>query len=145
MDNLAVLGDCFLNLVTSISLYHRYPLDDTGVLTKKKINQILNNNLYRISVEKGLKHYLNSIQTCFSGKNANWIPPGFMTDEGNAERYTKQKAKQKPFADMIEALIGTFLISTNYLTTIKFMNWSGLDVIPTDEHGKNRILFEFYS
>src|SRR6185503_7148625 len=43
---------------------------------------------------------------------------------------------QKAFADMIEALIGVFLISTNYLTTIKFMKWFGLDVIPIDKYNQ---------
>ncbi|CAF1330162.1 unnamed protein product [Adineta steineri] len=36
---------------------------------------------------------------------------------------------------MIEAFIGTFLISSDYTTTLKFMDWLGLDVIPLDGHG----------
>ncbi|CAF4757518.1 unnamed protein product [Rotaria sp. Silwood2] len=34
---------------------------------------------------------------------------------------------------MIEAFIGAFLISSNYKTTIEFMHWLGLDVIPINE------------
>ena len=37
---------------------------------------------------------------------------------------------------MIEALIGAFLISTGYSTTIKFMNWLGLDVTLSDKDGQ---------
>ncbi|CAF2739925.1 unnamed protein product [Rotaria sp. Silwood2] len=37
---------------------------------------------------------------------------------------------------MIEALIGAFLISTNYITTIKFMKWLGLDTIPIDKQNQ---------
>jgi len=137
METLEILGDCFLKLVMSWSLYHQYPSDNADKLTKKRSSEISNEHLYQISVQKGLKHYLNSIKTIFCGKNANWIPPGFIVDEENAERYNKQESKLKPFADMIEALIGAYLISTDYLTTMKFMHWLGLDVVPIDDHSKN--------
>jgi dsRNA-specific ribonuclease len=144
MENLEILGDCFLKLAMSMSLYHKYPSDGAGKLTPKKDKQVSNANLYQLAMKKELKNYLYFNRLNFGGTEANWLPPGFTVDEVNAERYTKQKAKRKAFADMIEALIGTFLISTDYFTTIKFMKWLGLDVIPIDEQGKNRILFLFY-
>ena len=146
MENLEILGDCFLKLAVSMSLYHRYPLAGAGGLTVEKANHISNANLYRISVEKRLRPYLNVMKIVFRGKDANWLPPGYVINEteqtkfnqesGQLQRYTKQSAKRKAFADMIEAFIGAFLVSTNYAITIQFMKWLGLDVIPFDERSR---------
>jgi endoribonuclease Dicer len=138
-ENFEVLGDCFLKLAVSMSLYNRYPLESAGVLTEEKKKQISNENLYRLAVQKELKTYLNVKKIVFRGKDANWLPPGYTIDETKmviGERYTHQNAKRKAFSDMIEALIGAFLISSNYTTTIEFMDWLGLDVIPKDGKGR---------
>jgi endoribonuclease Dicer len=134
MENLEILGDCFLKLAMSMSLYHKYPSDGSGKLTSEKDRQVSNKNLRRLVMEKELQNYLYNNEIKYGGKEANWMPPGYTTVEENSERYLKQKAKRKAFADMSEALIGAFLISTDYMTTIKFMAWLGLDVIPIDEH-----------
>ncbi|CAF1375740.1 unnamed protein product [Rotaria sordida] len=140
MENLEILGDCFLKLTISMSLYHRYPLASAGALTIEKAKQISNENLYRIAIEKYLKKYLNVIKINFRGKDANWLPPGYIIKKNNnnnqlnLKRYYNQNVKRKAFADMIEALIGAFLISTDYIITIQFMKWLGLDVIPLDEN-----------
>ncbi len=89
MESLAILGDSFLELVTAMSCYHRYPFDNIGELTNKKEKEVPNENLYQLSAKKELKRYLNSTKTVFHGKNANWIPPGYTIDEDNSERYVK--------------------------------------------------------
>jgi dsRNA-specific ribonuclease len=126
-----------------MSLYHRYPSDGAGKLTPKKDKQVSNENLHRLAMKKKLQNYLNVNKSTYEGKEANWIPPGYGINEDTPERYTKQKVKRKAFADMIEALIGVYLISTDYITTMKFMQWLGLDVIPTDSQSKNRISLTF--
>ncbi|CAF4363360.1 unnamed protein product [Rotaria sp. Silwood2] len=135
-ENFEILGDCFLKLAVSMSLYYRYHLASAGLLTAKKIKQISNENLYRLVVKKQLKNYLNVNKIVFRGKDANWLPPGYSIDETKltiSEQFSHQKAKRKAFSDMIEAFIGAFLISSNYKTTIEFMHWLGLDVIPINE------------
>ena len=142
MENLEILGDCFLKLSVSMSLYHRYPIAGAGALTIEKGKQISNENLYRIAVQKKLKSYLNIMKINFRGEDANWIPPGYLTAQTQhvettgdlgLKRYKHQRVKRKAFADMIEALMGAFLISTDYITTMQFMKWLGLDVIPEDK------------
>ena len=144
MENLEILGDCFLKLAVSMCLYHRYPSAGAGALTVAKAKQISNGNLYRLALQKRLKKSLNVMQVEFRGKNANWFPPGYVLSEdqpvkGTGElglrRYTHQKMKRKAFADMIEALIGAFLVSTDYTVTLQYMKWLGLDVIPLNEKG----------
>ncbi|CAM4964802.1 unnamed protein product, partial [Rotaria socialis] len=137
MENLEILGDCFLKLSMSMSLYHQYPFESAGKLTRRKDKQVSNENLYRLAKTKDLLNYLYVDNWIYEGKQANWIPPGYITDEEVSQRYTTQTAKRKAFADMIEALMGAFLVSTDYFTTMKFMKWLGLDAIPIDE--QNRI------
>src|SRR5262249_19728625 len=133
MENLEILGDCFLKLIVSMCLYHRYPFAGAGALTIEKGKQISNENLYRITVQKKLKAYLNVMKINFRGEDANWIPPGYIINEIEQKQYKNQRVKRKAFADMIEAFIGAYLISTNYFITIQFMKWLGLDVIPMDK------------
>ncbi|CAF1193375.1 unnamed protein product, partial [Adineta steineri] len=134
MENLEILGDCFLKLSMSLSLFHQYPMEGVGKMTSKKDKQVSNKNLYRLALKKNLENYLNVSKPIYGGPEANWIPPGYTIINDNVtERYTTQKAKDKAIADMMEALIGAFLVSTDYITTIKFMDWLGLDVIPQYE------------
>ncbi|CAF5043527.1 unnamed protein product, partial [Rotaria magnacalcarata] len=120
-ENFEVLGDSFLKLMVSMALYYRYPSASPAV-------------------QKQLKNYLNVKKIVFRGNDANWLPPGYNkineTELTTGQQYSHQNAKRKAFSDMIEAFIGAFLISTNYITTIKFMDWLGLDVMPnnTQDH-----------
>ncbi|UJR09291.1 hypothetical protein I4U23_013534 [Adineta vaga] len=138
MESFEILGDCFLKLTISLCFYHRYPLAGAGALTVEKAKQISNGNLYAIAFLKKLKSYLNAKKVDFRGDDANWIPPGYVVQETNAndvlelKRYKYQTVKRKAFADMMEAFMGAFLLSTDYATTIQFMKWLGLDVIPLD-------------
>ena len=146
MEGFEVLGDCFLKLIVSMSLYHRHPTEGAGVLTVVKTRQISNKNLYRIAMMKKLTCYLNAKKLEFRGKNANWVPPGYVVNGSNAnqnpnnfefKRYEYQTVKRKAFADMMESFMGAFLLSTDYPTTIQFMLWLGLDVVPLDKNSRN--------
>lgn len=135
MENLEILGDCFLKLTVSLYLYHHYPSASSGALTIEKAKQISNGNLYRIAVHKDIESYLNVINLNFRGKQANWIPPGYKLVTDDREiigRYLTQKVKRKAFADMIEGLIGAYLVTTDYFRTMQFMSWLGLDIIPIE-------------
>jgi len=132
MENLEVLGDCFLKLGMSLALYHQYPKGNSGKLTSNKDRQVANKFLHRLATRKDLKNYLYAKKVEYTGKGASWTPPGYTVTSDESDKYQKQNAKQKAFADMIEALIGAFLISTDYGTTIRFMHWLGLGTIPDD-------------
>ena len=130
MENLEILGDCFLKFAVSMSLYYLHPSATVGQLTSEKIQEISNENLYRLAVENQLKNHLYSEKIVFQGHDSNWLPPGFVSSSNHSERYLQQKVKRKAFADMIEALIGAYLMSSTYHTTIRFMHCLGLNVIP---------------
>ncbi|CAF1053030.1 unnamed protein product [Adineta ricciae] len=129
MKSLATLGDSFLKKSISLFVYHREPNDSSNNSSLTRESHITNQNLYKLANEKGLQHYLIADTPVYSGTEANWIPPGYKVNEDNAERYLQAKVKRKAFADVVEAMIGCYLVSTNYVTTMKFMQWLGLKVL----------------
>ncbi|CAF1465863.1 unnamed protein product [Adineta steineri] len=130
MENLEMLGDCFLKLSMSLSLYHQY-VDGAGKLTSKRSEQISNDNLYRLALQKNLQNYLNINKPVYEGQKANWIPPGYKITNGDiSKRYTTQEATRKALPDMAEALIGASLVKNGNIPTIKLIDWLGADVIP---------------
>jgi endoribonuclease Dicer len=152
MENLEILGDCFLKLAVSMCLYQRYPSLDAGRLTIEKAKQISNDNLYRLAVSKHLRAYLNVTAITFNGPTSNWCPPGYVVRRRTASHvstskqaihqpYGQQTTKRKAFADMIEAMIGAFLITTNYEITLQYMTWLGLDVIPLNNESNDHVQY----
>ncbi|CAF5122413.1 unnamed protein product [Rotaria magnacalcarata] len=95
--------------------------------------EVLGDSFLKLMVSMALYYRYPSASP---GKDANWLPPGYNkineTELTTSQQYSQQNAKRKAFSDMIEAFIGAFLISTNYITTIKFMDWLGLDVMPNN-------------
>ena len=130
MENLEILGDCFLKFSMCMALYHQCPRENAGKLTRQKDWLVSNKHLYLLATSRNLKSYISAQAVQYSGKERNWIPPGYTITGDHADRYLKQRCKQKAFSDMTEALIGAFLVSTDYSTTIQFMDWLGLGAIP---------------
>lgn len=129
MENLEILGDCFLKLAVSMSLYYSYSSATVGELTERRKHEISNENLYRLIVTRNLKDYLYKDEIIFRKNQRNWLPPGYVNA---CDKYTFQEVKRKAFADMLEAWIGAFLMSSSFISTIQFMKSIGLNVIPFD-------------
>ncbi|CAF1083057.1 unnamed protein product, partial [Didymodactylos carnosus] len=151
MENLEILGDCFLKLAVSMSMYYKNPQENAGYLTVAKTKLISNATLYRCVIRKKLKCYLYAQKIVYRGKDANWLPPGYIVNDDNCNKmiddddkknvytlgskcYTKQVTKRKAFADMLEAMIGATLITSGYGCAMKLMEWLGLNVFPKDEN-----------
>lgn len=142
MSILSTYGDSFLKMAVSIAIYPDFVSGKIPKPGAKKDAEVRNSNLRRLASKRGLMSYLNSTKIVFIGGNANWLPPGYTISGEHADRYLKQKIDQKAFGDMIEALIGAFLISTGDATTIRFMNWLGLHVVWNESTGKPRTLLD---
>jgi dsRNA-specific ribonuclease len=140
--NLETLADSFLRFAMSMSLYHQHPFNEK--LTLERNEPVSNKKLYQLAMRKEFKDYLSANEIKYGDKETSWFPSNYKVDEKDSDKCPKQKSKCKPLADTIESLIGAVLISTDYLTAIKFMKWLGLDIIPMDNQSKNRILFLFH-
>lgn len=113
-----------------------------GKLSFLRSRQISNINLHRLGQRIQLGQLM--IASKFE-PNDNWCPPGYRVLE-EAENVTTQVDKNKvPYnlltqhsipnksiADCVEALIGTYLISSGSQGAIQFMDWLGLKVMPKE-------------
>jgi endoribonuclease Dicer len=59
-ERLEFLGDCFLKMATSISLYTQHPSDDEFVYHVKRMQMICNQNLFNIAKKLKLYEYIRS-------------------------------------------------------------------------------------
>ena len=64
---------------------------------KRRDSIISNDNLYQLAMKTDLKNYLYVNEVKYEGKQANWLPPGYIVNEAYSERYLKQKTKRKAF------------------------------------------------
>ena len=136
MNTLATYGDSFLKMTVSASIYPGYVSGEIQKPGIKKDAEVRNSHLRKLALDRGLKPFINLTKIILNGGSANWLPPGYTVTGEYADRYLRQESNQKALGDMIEALIGAFLISTNYATTIKFMDWLGLHVVWKESTGK---------
>ncbi|EEA28280.1 Dicer-like protein 1 [Talaromyces marneffei ATCC 18224] len=110
-ERLEFLGDCFLKMATSISLFVGSPNDQEFDLHVNRMTLICNRNLFNTAKERKIYEYIRS--KGFSRRN--WYPEGMKLLRGKAN---EDKASththglgEKTIADVCEALIGASLLS----------------------------------
>ncbi|KAL8645832.1 MAG: hypothetical protein Q9210_006491 [Variospora velana] len=113
-ERLEFLGDCFLKMATSISIYCLYPNGNEFDYHVKRMLLICNQNLLNVAMEKKLYEYIRSLG--FSRRN--WYPQGIKLLEGKGvnkieDQVYKHVLGEKTIADVAEALIGAALLSSN--------------------------------
>ncbi|KAL8854373.1 MAG: hypothetical protein Q9221_000860 [Calogaya cf. arnoldii] len=113
-ERLEFIGDCFLKMATSISIFCISPNNDEYEYHVRRMLLICNKNLFNTAINKGLYKYIRS--TGFSRRN--WYPQGIKLLEGKGfkkgdEEEHKHQLGDKTIADVCEALIGAALLSYN--------------------------------
>jgi endoribonuclease Dicer len=109
-ERLEFLGDCFLKMATSISLYGIHPENDEYAYHVDRMMLICNKNLRNNAVNLKLYEYIRS----FSFSRRAWYPEGLTLRRGKkATAPNTAKLGDKTIADVCEALIGAALLSTS--------------------------------
>ncbi|EQL36855.1 dicer-like protein 1 [Blastomyces dermatitidis ATCC 26199] len=108
-ERLEFLGDCFLKMATSISLFAMNPDNDEYDFHVKRMCLICNQNLFNTAVRIKLYEFIRT--QGFSRRN--WYPEGIKLLQGKAksESQNKHSLGDKTIADICEALIGASLLS----------------------------------
>ncbi|EDN06056.1 predicted protein [Histoplasma mississippiense (nom. inval.)] len=109
-ERLEFLGDCFLKMATSISLFAMNPDNDEFDFHVKRMCLICNQNLFNTAVRLKLYEFVRT--QGFSRRN--WYPEGIKLLQGKAQpesAQNKQALGDKTIADICEALIGASLLS----------------------------------
>ncbi|KAK2799785.1 Dicer-like protein 1 [Onygenales sp. PD_10] len=109
-ERLEFLGDCFLKMATSISLFAMNPDNDEYDFHVKRMCLICNQNMFKTAVKIKLYEFVRT--QGFSRRN--WYPEGIKLLQGKAKAgpaENKHALADKTIADICEALIGASLLS----------------------------------
>ncbi|KAI9821879.1 MAG: Dicer-like protein 1 [Pycnora praestabilis] len=114
-ERLEFIGDCFLKMATSISLFAQNPDKDEFEYHIKRMLLICNKNLFNTAIERKLYMYIRS--QSFSRRT--WYPEGLKLLEGKGYKKMgkdvfRHSLGDKTIADVCEALIGAALVSDDY-------------------------------
>ena len=140
LERLESLGDSFLKLFTSVDLYCFRRTSHEGRLTTARTRRISNFNLYYLAMQKGIGKTI--VSAPFDPLNT-WIPPCFQLSDPPSSlplvippnalpELTRallyQKVTDKSVADVIEALIGAYIVAGGIEAGFKFLKWLGLKI-----------------
>ncbi|KAL8832795.1 MAG: hypothetical protein Q9170_004740 [Blastenia crenularia] len=111
-ERLEFIGDCFLKMATSISLFCLGPKNNEFEYHVRRMCLICNKNLLEVAKGKKLYEYIRSVG--FSRRN--WYPQGIKLLEGKGVNKVESQVYDhrlgdKTIADVSEALIGAALLS----------------------------------
>lgn len=109
-ERLELLGDCFLKMATSISLFSLHPDNDEYRYHVDRMILICNKNLRNNGVKLKLYEYIRS-----RGFNRRgWYPEGLVLTKGkSAKAQDSHELGDKTIADVCEALIGAALLTSH--------------------------------
>eukprot|EP01018_Ginkgo_biloba_P039622 Gb_34256 [translate_table: standard] len=150
LERLEVLGDAFLKYVVSRHLFLVHDTLDEGQLTRKRSNIVKNTSLYKRAIRMGLQAYIRD--EYFDPKK--YVAPGrpcnivCSPEEVNTIHYyleedsllakeddmsvkcTKQHhwLHMKTIADVVEALLGAYLIDSGFKAALAFLKWIGIEL-----------------
>ncbi|XP_057429681.1 endoribonuclease Dicer homolog 2-like isoform X2 [Lotus japonicus] len=143
-ESLETLGDSFLKYAVTQHLFQAYQNHHEGLLTLKRVKIISNAALCKLGCSCGLPGFIRNEP--FDPNT--WIVPGDksgglklkeLVSDGTKVYFSGMRnLKRKIIADVVEALIGAFLISGGENAALLFMDWVGIkvcfDIIPYERH-----------
>ncbi|KAK0718311.1 hypothetical protein B0T26DRAFT_646598 [Lasiosphaeria miniovina] len=102
-ERLEFLGDAFLKMATSISIFTLMPDTSEYVYHVKRMLLLCNRNLFNNGLEVNLEQYIRSV----SFNRRRWYPEGLTLKKGKrSESKPQHTLGDKTIADVCEALIG---------------------------------------
>ncbi|KAG8082637.1 hypothetical protein GUJ93_ZPchr0014g47162 [Zizania palustris] len=147
LERFEVLGDAFLKYVVGRHKFITYEGLDEGQLTGRRSAVVNNSNLYELSIRKNLQVYTRDQQfeptqffapgrpckvVCNTDIEATLHQMNIHPDKRVScnLRCTKSHhwLHRKVIADVVESLIGAFLVEGGFKAAFAFLHWMGIDV-----------------
>ncbi|KAB8298252.1 hypothetical protein EYC80_001985 [Monilinia laxa] len=130
-ERLEFLGDCFLKMATSISLYGLNPDSDEFRYHVDRMCLICNKNLFNTAQKLGLYKFIRS--AAFNRRA--WYPEGLELLRGKAATAPNtHKLGDKSIADVCEAMIGAALLSHHETKSMDNAVRAVTEVVNSDNH-----------
>ncbi|XP_075077543.1 dicer-like protein 4 isoform X1 [Nicotiana tabacum] len=145
LERLEVLGDAFLKFAVGRHVFLTYDAFDEGQLTRRRSNIVNNSYLYTIAVRNNLQAFIRDQSfdpnhfyavgrpcpvICDKQTEKNIHGQcGSVTDGAKTEvRCSKchQWLRKKTIADIVEALVGAFIVDSGFKAAIAFLKWIGI-------------------
>lgn len=131
LERFEILGDSFLEYVAATKGLYENPEDSHGSLALMCISKVNNMNLCEKAKCKNLQAYLI---------NDNFNENSFETPLYANKSENSVHLSSKCLSDMIESIIGIYVIKSGQYGGLAVMTWLGLEPIPNKE--KNKIVKE---
>ncbi|KAJ1271827.1 hypothetical protein BS78_06G155400 [Paspalum vaginatum] len=147
LERLEVLGDAFLKYVVGRHNFISYEGLDEGQLTRRRSDIVNNSNLYELSIKRNLQVYIRDQQFEPTQFFALGRPCKVVCSPDNEEsihqkniepdrrencnlRCTKSHhwLHRKTIADVVESLLGAFIVECGFKAAFAFLNWMGIKV-----------------
>lgn len=149
LERLEVLGDAFLKFAVGRHLFLKHEAFDEGQLTRKRSNIVNNSNLCKLAIKKKLQAYIRDQEfdpsqffalghpcptictkqvenSIHSDSEAN-LRSGIDTRQVRCNKNHHWLSK-KTIADVVEALIGAYVVDSGFKAAIAFLRWIGIQV-----------------
>ncbi|CAN1318513.1 Dicer-like protein 4 [Linum perenne] len=148
LERLEILGDAFLKFAVGRCLFLLNDALDEGELTNKRSNSVNNSNLFKLAIRNNLQAYIRDqpfdpFQFFALGRPCPVIctkeSEGLIhhqtgrssPDHPNSEvRCNKGHhwLQKKTIADLVEALVGGFIVDSGFKAATAFLKWIGIKI-----------------
>ncbi|OVA00281.1 Ribonuclease III domain [Macleaya cordata] len=149
LERLEVLGDAFLKYAVGRHLFLLYDTLDEGMLTRKRSTIVNNSNLYNLAIGKNLQVYIRDEMFDPCQFFAYGRPCKVICNEDTKQTIHSQQETdvegetgnthvrcskghhwlhKKTIADVVEALVGAFIVDSGFKGAIAFLKWIGIQV-----------------
>ncbi|KAJ4958671.1 hypothetical protein NE237_025782 [Protea cynaroides] len=151
LERLEVLGDCFLKYAVGRHVFLLFEALDEGELTRRRSNIVNNSHLYKLATRSNLQVYIRDqpFEPCQFFAFGRPCPRICDKDTESIIHCQKNNGREaahgedasdvkcsrchhwlhkKTIADVVEALIGAFLVDSGFKAAIAFLKWIGIEV-----------------
>ncbi|KAG6676656.1 hypothetical protein I3842_15G163400 [Carya illinoinensis] len=149
LERLEILGDAFLKFAVARHLFILHGTLDEGELTRKRSHVVNNSNLYKLATRSKLQVYIRdcSFDPCQFFALGRPCPiicnketeaaVHFQHSSGLADHASSSPTRcsrghhwlhKKTIADVVEALVGAFIVDSGFRAAIAFLRWIGIQV-----------------
>ncbi|XP_043699597.1 endoribonuclease Dicer homolog 4-like isoform X2 [Telopea speciosissima] len=148
LERLEVLGDAFLKYAVGRHLFLLYEALDEGELTRRRSNIVNNTHLYKLATRRNLQVYIRDqpFEPCrffavgrpcpiicdMDTEEIIHCQPKIESVAADAIDVRCNRCHhwlyKKTIADVVEALIGAFLVDSGFKAAISFLRWIGIEV-----------------
>ncbi|MCL7029021.1 hypothetical protein MKW94_016083 [Papaver nudicaule] len=150
LERLEILGDAFLKYAVGRRLFLLHDTLDEGLLTRKRSCIVNNSNLYNLAIKRNLQVYIRDqmfdpcqfvafgrpCKVMCNEDTKDTIHPRQESEsmEGETDTVHARCSKghhwlhKKTIADVVESLVGAFIVDSGFKAAIAFLKWVGIQV-----------------